>query len=253
MPLNYAGPHGLLAGDSMSLRFFHKLGATQLFRRAMCGGVRSEAWVGTYGAVPGIGPDAAGTSEAERRLGQQRDRHQPASRAPGSHRAAAGRPPGRHRPDGAARSRSRPTCIWRSDPGTDVSAGICPGRRTGTPERPRPAFHQRTCAGLRRIHAGRPRLAGGHGCRRRAACRWNRSAHWPRGWPRPTRWSWRPATGWSAAATAAAACGAAIALPALLGKLNATSGIVLGAGYAFPKTAARLTRPDLHSAGHPHA
>ena len=33
MPLNYAGPHGMLAGDSMSLRFFHKLGASQLFRR----------------------------------------------------------------------------------------------------------------------------------------------------------------------------------------------------------------------------
>ena len=26
-PLNYAGPHGMLAGDSMSSRFFHKLGA----------------------------------------------------------------------------------------------------------------------------------------------------------------------------------------------------------------------------------
>jgi len=47
MPLNYAGPHGFLAGDSMSLRFFHRLGATQLYRRALCGGVRSEAWAGT--------------------------------------------------------------------------------------------------------------------------------------------------------------------------------------------------------------
>ena len=37
MPLNYAGPHGMLAGDSMSLRFFHKLGATQLFRGSLCG------------------------------------------------------------------------------------------------------------------------------------------------------------------------------------------------------------------------
>src|SRR5262249_60246334 len=27
MPLNYAGPHGMLAVDSMSLRFFHQLGA----------------------------------------------------------------------------------------------------------------------------------------------------------------------------------------------------------------------------------
>ena len=34
MPLNYAGPHGMLAGDSMSLRFFHRLGATQLYRRS---------------------------------------------------------------------------------------------------------------------------------------------------------------------------------------------------------------------------
>src|SRR5262249_46357267 len=60
MPLNYAGPHGMLAYDSMSLRFFHKLGASQLFRGALCGAARSEAWFGTYGSAPGIGPEAAG-------------------------------------------------------------------------------------------------------------------------------------------------------------------------------------------------
>ena len=38
---------------------------------------------------------------------------------------------------------------------------------------------------------------------------------------------------------------AAIALPALLGKLGKGSGIVLGASNAFPKTPARLQRPDL--------
>src|SRR5262245_57649529 len=59
MPLNYAGPHGMLAMDSMSLRFFHRLGASQLYRRSMCEAVRSEAWAGTYGLVPGIGPEAA--------------------------------------------------------------------------------------------------------------------------------------------------------------------------------------------------
>src|SRR5260370_25867664 len=59
MPLNYAGPHGLLAGDSMSSRFFNRLGATQLYRRALCGGVRSEAWSGTYGVVPGCPPELA--------------------------------------------------------------------------------------------------------------------------------------------------------------------------------------------------
>jgi anaerobic selenocysteine-containing dehydrogenase len=53
MPLNYAGPQGMLAGDSMSLRFFHKLGATQLHRSALCGGIRTEAYAGTFGEVPG--------------------------------------------------------------------------------------------------------------------------------------------------------------------------------------------------------
>ncbi len=42
---------------------------------------------------------------------------------------------------------------------------------------------------------------------------------------------------------------AAIALPALLGKLGKRSGIVLGAGNAFPKTIARLQRPDLAPPG----
>src|SRR5262249_8356230 len=40
-------------------RFFHRLGASQLYRRSLCGAVRSEAWAGTYGAVAGIGPEAA--------------------------------------------------------------------------------------------------------------------------------------------------------------------------------------------------
>src|SRR5262249_42096566 len=58
-PLNYAGPHGMLAGESMSARFFYKLGATQLYRRSMCGGGRSEAWAGPYGPGPGRPPELA--------------------------------------------------------------------------------------------------------------------------------------------------------------------------------------------------
>ncbi|MCZ6501749.1 MAG: molybdopterin-dependent oxidoreductase [Gammaproteobacteria bacterium] len=54
LPLNYAGPHGFLAGDSMSARFFHRLGASLLKRRPLCGGIRSEAYQYTYGSVPGI-------------------------------------------------------------------------------------------------------------------------------------------------------------------------------------------------------
>ena len=59
LPLNYAGPHGMLAGGSMDLRFFHRLGATLLDRRPLCGGVRGEAWLGTFGPVPGIRPEQA--------------------------------------------------------------------------------------------------------------------------------------------------------------------------------------------------
>ncbi len=53
VPLNYAGPHGMLAGDSMSLRFFHRLGASRLSRNPLCGGIRSEAYAATFGATPG--------------------------------------------------------------------------------------------------------------------------------------------------------------------------------------------------------
>jgi anaerobic selenocysteine-containing dehydrogenase len=59
LPLNYAGPHGMLAGGSMDLRFFHRLGASLLDRKPLCGGVRAEAWMGTYGAAPGIRPEDA--------------------------------------------------------------------------------------------------------------------------------------------------------------------------------------------------
>ncbi|MGQ4806883.1 putative dimethyl sulfoxide reductase chain YnfE [Candidatus Entotheonellaceae bacterium PAL068K] len=52
LPFNYAGPHGMLAGGSMDLRFFHKLGASRLARRPLCGGIKAEAFVGTFGAVP---------------------------------------------------------------------------------------------------------------------------------------------------------------------------------------------------------
>jgi anaerobic selenocysteine-containing dehydrogenase len=57
MPYNYAGPHGVLAGGSMDLRFFHQLGATLLDRRALCGGIKSEAYKGTFGSVPAMQPE----------------------------------------------------------------------------------------------------------------------------------------------------------------------------------------------------
>ena len=59
LPLNYAGPHGFLAGGSMDLRFFHRLGASLLDRKPLCGGIRTESWLGTFGPVPGIRPEQA--------------------------------------------------------------------------------------------------------------------------------------------------------------------------------------------------
>ena len=50
LPLNYAGPHGMLAAGSMDLRFFHRLGASKLHRTSLCGGIRSEG--------PGAEPSA---------------------------------------------------------------------------------------------------------------------------------------------------------------------------------------------------
>lgn len=59
MPLNYAGPHGQLAGGSMDMRFFYRLGATQLDRAPMCGGVRTAAYSSLYGSAPGMPPAQA--------------------------------------------------------------------------------------------------------------------------------------------------------------------------------------------------
>ena len=57
VPFNYAGPHGVLAGSSMDARFFNRLGASQLWRIPLCGGIKSEAFAGTFGRVPCMRPD----------------------------------------------------------------------------------------------------------------------------------------------------------------------------------------------------
>jgi len=59
LPLNYAGPHGELAGGSMDRRFFHKLGATLLNRGPLCGAVRGTAYTSLFGNSPGMPPEQA--------------------------------------------------------------------------------------------------------------------------------------------------------------------------------------------------
>ncbi len=57
LPLNYAGPHGQLAGGSMDRRFFHRLGASLLNRGPLCGLVRGTAYTSLFGAAPGMAPE----------------------------------------------------------------------------------------------------------------------------------------------------------------------------------------------------
>ncbi|MEQ8651347.1 MAG: molybdopterin-dependent oxidoreductase [Kiloniellales bacterium] len=59
IPLNYAGPHGELAGGSMDRRFFHKMGASLLSRGPLCGAVRGTAYSSLFGAAPGMPPEQA--------------------------------------------------------------------------------------------------------------------------------------------------------------------------------------------------
>lgn len=59
LPLNYAGPHGELAGGSMDRRFFHRIGATLLDRGPLCGGVRGAAYQSLFGSSPGMPPEQA--------------------------------------------------------------------------------------------------------------------------------------------------------------------------------------------------
>lgn len=56
LPFNYAGPHGELAGGSMDRRFFHQLGASFLSRGPLCGLVRGLAFASLYGSAPGMPP-----------------------------------------------------------------------------------------------------------------------------------------------------------------------------------------------------
>ena len=63
LPLNYAGPHGQLAGGSMDRRFFYKLGATQLDRAPLCAGTASLARESLLGGTIGMPQSQAAYSD----------------------------------------------------------------------------------------------------------------------------------------------------------------------------------------------
>jgi anaerobic selenocysteine-containing dehydrogenase len=247
MPLNYAGPHGILAGDSMSMRFFHKLGATQLYRGAMCGAVRREAWVGTYGAVPGIGPEAASGAQLNVVWGNNATvtnlhlvRQIATARRAGGKLAVVD--PLRTKIAELADLHLAPL------PGTDVVLGFALACELEVLGAHHAAFIDAHVLGYdeymqiaRQWPVDRAAQTCGVPAQDiRTLARWMAES---------APLVLAPGNGLERGRNGGSGIRAVIALPALLGKFDARNGIVLGAGNAFPRTTARLTRPDLLPAG----
>ncbi|HYZ39439.1 MAG TPA: molybdopterin-dependent oxidoreductase, partial [Stellaceae bacterium] len=243
MPLNYAGPHGLLAGDSMSARFFNRLGATQLYRRALCGGVRSEAWAGTFGAVPGCPPEFAEHAELNIVWGNN-------ATVTNLHLVRGIRKGKRAGGKLVVVDPLRTKIAEQADlhlqllPGTDtllawsIAAEL---ERSGSLDS---AFITANVLGMEEFMA---RARQWPAARAAAVCGLNE-----RDILTVARWLavaepivLAPGNGLERGRNGGSAIRAAIALPALLGKLGKGSGVVLGASNAFPKTPAKLQRTDL--------
>ena len=242
-PLNYAGPHGMLAYDSMSLRFFHKLGASQLYRGSMCGMVRNEAWAGTYGNVPGIGPQAAQAAKLNIVWGNNATvsnlhlvRNIRASKRAGGRLVVV--------------DPLRSKIAEQADlhlavrPSTDVLLGFALAvelERLGAHDRKFIAQHVSGYDEFMALARAWPVDKAAEACGVRAAdirllARWMAQSE-------PLVIA--PGNGLERGRNGGSGVRAAIALPALLGRLDAKSGIVLCARFAFPKTPDKLTRPDL--------
>ena len=243
MPLNYAGPHGMLAYDSMSLRFFHKLGATQLYRGAMCGMVRNEAWAGTYGAAPGISPEAAAQAKLNIVWGNN-------ATVTNLHLVRQIRSSKRRGGRLAVIDPLRTKIAEQADlhlsprPGTDVLLGFALAvelERLGAHDRRFIADHVSGYDEFMALARSWPAEKAAEVCGVPAAdirllASWMASAQ-------PLVIA--PGNGLERGRNGGSGVRAAIALPALLGRLGRESGIVLCARFAFPKTPAKLTRPDL--------
>jgi anaerobic selenocysteine-containing dehydrogenase len=247
MPLNYAGPHGFLAGDSMSSRFFNRLGATQLYRRALCGGVRSEAWAGTYGLVPGCPPEFAERAKLNVVWGNN-------ATVSNLHLVRCIRKAKRAGGRLVVVDPLRTKIAAQADlhlqlrPGTDVLLAWSVAaelERSGLLDA---AFIAAKVLGADEFMA---RARQWPAARAAAACGLEEAQILTL-----TRWLAEaepvilaPGNGLERGRNGGSGIRAAIALPALLGKLGSGSGIVLAASNAFPKTPTKLQRPDLIPAG----
>jgi anaerobic selenocysteine-containing dehydrogenase len=247
LPLNYAGPHGMLSGDSMSLRFFHKLGASLLYRRSMCGAVRGEAWAGTYGAVPGLPPEAAEHAKLNLIWGNN-------ATVANLHLVRRVRRSMRQGGKMIVVDPKRTKIAEQADlflqlkPGTDVLLGFALANefeRLGSVDR---TFVDANVLGYDAFMARArdwpvEKAAVECGLKEediRTCARWMVDL---------TPMVLSMGNGLERNRNGGSGIRAAVLLPALLGKFGDKGGIVLGAGNAFPKTMAKLQRPDLVPAG----
>ncbi len=243
MPLNYAGPHGFLAGDSMSMRFFNRLGATQLYRRGLCGGVRTEAWAGTYGAVPGCPPEFAEQADLNVIWGNN-------ATVTNLHVVSGARRAMRKGGRLVVVDPLRTKIAEQADlhlalrPGTDVLLAFALAtelERAGAFDHGFIARHVLGADDFMALARAWPAARAAEACglaeeQILTFARWLAEAE---------RLVLTPGNGLERGRNGGSGIRASIALPALLGKLGRGSGIVLGASNAFPKTVARLQRPDL--------
>jgi anaerobic selenocysteine-containing dehydrogenase len=244
LPLNYAGPHGFLAGGSMDLRFFHRLGASLLDRKPLCGGIRTEAWLGTFGPAPGIRPEQVEHSRLVVAWGNNvtwSNLHL----MPVINRA---------RRAGAKLvvvDPRRTKVAAQADlhlalrPGTDVVLAFAVAaelERRGGLDR---AFIDRHVLGfeefMARARAYPPEVAAGLCGVPEADIR--RLADW---YQKLSPAAISVGNGLERNQNGGSGIRAIFALPALAGKFGVPGGgLVNGAGYAFPKTPQKLQRPDL--------
>jgi anaerobic selenocysteine-containing dehydrogenase len=227
----------------MSLRFFHRLGASVVYRRGLCGGVRSEAWAGTYGAVSGVPPEFAEHAKLNVVWGNN-------ATVANLHLVRCIRRAKRKGGRLVVIDPLRTKIAEQADlhlailPGTDVLLAwslAAELERMGAFDN---AFIAANVLGFDEFMA---RARQWPAARATAVCGVSESQILTlAGWlAEADPLVLTPGNGLERGRNGGSGIRAAIALPALLGKFGRGSGISIAAGNAFPKTLAKLQRPDL--------
>ncbi len=245
MPLNYAGPHGMLMYASMDLRFFHKLGASLVNRRALCGGIKAEAYAGTYGGAPGARPEQVADADLIVVWGNNvtvsnlhlMPRINAARKARGAKLVVID--PRR------VKAAEQADMHLALRPGTDVVlafAVACELERTGGLDRGFISRHVRGFEPFMERARDYPPEKAAEICGLPA----ERIRAFAALYRKTDRAIVSIGNGLERNRNGGSGVRAVLALPALAGKFGRPgTGVVAGAGNAFPKTPARLGRPDL--------